>query len=206
MRASRIRSITGLERVLQGERGEGLMEITKEAFAAGSRVQFDRPVSGIAAALGHDPSGDWKQVFVYRRNSLIGGRAHGVKFNGTRAWIADNHFENINGNAILAGYTSEVSGHGAREVVVSGNTIIHCGWTPIEALSTSGLGGSILVRGNRITETRDAAISIRGCGGVTVSANTFESSLPPKLGAWIVAEKAPVYRLLTISASETCGG
>ena len=35
-----------------------------------------------------------------------------MKFNGTRAWIADNHFENINGNAVLAGYTSEVSGHG----------------------------------------------------------------------------------------------
>ena len=165
----------------------------------GVRVQLDHPISELAAAIGQDPSGDWKKVFlycdaqsnedfVYRHNRQIGGRAHGVKFNGTRAWIADNHFENINGNAVLAGYTSEVSGHGARDVVVSGNTILRCGWTPISVWSTSGLGGNILIRDNRITETREAAIAIKGCDGITVIDNEFASATQPTKGAWILAD------------------
>jgi hypothetical protein len=172
----------------------------------GAKVQLDRPVAELATAIGHDASGDWKQVFlycdaqsnedfVYRNNRHVGGRAHGVKFNGTRAWIADNHFENINGNAVLAGYTSEVSGHGAREVVVSGNSVLRCGWTPIEAWSTSGLGGDILIRGNSITETREAAITVKGCENVRISDNTFASSTPPKQGAWIVADRAEALRV-----------
>ena len=164
-------------------------------------MQLDRPLAELSATIGHDVSGDWAKVFlyrdaqsnedfVYRHNSHIGGRAHGVKFNGTRAWIANNRFENLNGNAVLAGYPSEVSGHGARDVVVSGNTIVRCGWTPIQVWSTSGLGGNIIVRDNRITEAREAAISIRGCDGVTITGNTFASSTSPKEGAWITAEKS----------------
>lgn len=113
-----------------------------------------------------------------------------MKFNGTRAWIADNRFENINGNAVLAGYVSEVSGHGARDVLVSGNTITHCGWTPIDVRSTSGLGGNIIVRDNRIIDTRDAAVSIKGCDGVTVVDNAFSSSTPPSQGGWIIVERS----------------
>ncbi|MCX7007243.1 MAG: right-handed parallel beta-helix repeat-containing protein, partial [Kiritimatiellaeota bacterium] len=115
---------------------------------------------------------------------------HGVKFNGTRALIADNYFENINGNAILPGYTSEVSGHGARDVVVSSNTILRCGWTPIEVRSTSGLGGNLIIRGNRISEIRDAAIDVRGCTGVTISGNEFSSFSAPAKGAWVIGTDA----------------
>jgi hypothetical protein len=171
----------------------------------GSRVQLDRPVSELAAAIGHDVAEGWKHVFiyrdapsnedfVYRHNRLAGGRAHGVKFNGTRAWIADNHFENINGNAVLAGYNSEVSGHGARDVVVSGNTMVRCGWTPVEIRSTSGLGGNVLVRSNRIVEAREAAIAVRGCDGVRIENNTFSSTAPPLQGVWIITRDAPNLR------------
>jgi hypothetical protein len=171
----------------------------------GVRVQFDSPISELAAAIGHDVTRGWKNVFlycdaqsnedfVYRHNRQIGGRAHGVKFNGTRAWIADNHFENINGNAVLAGYTSEVSGHGAHDVVVSGNSMLRCGWTPIEVWSTSGLGGNIIVRDNRITETREAAIAIKGCKDVSIFGNEFASSAPPKQDAWIIALNAKALR------------
>jgi len=166
----------------------------------GERVQLDRSLAEFSAAIGRDVSGDWSKVFlyrdaqsnedfVYRRNSHIGGRAHGVKFNGTRAWIADNHFENLNGNAVLAGYPSEVSGHGAHDVVVSGNTIVRCGWTPIQVWSTSGLGSNVLVRGNKIAEARESAIAVLGYDGVTITDNDFASSTPPKQGAWITAEK-----------------
>jgi hypothetical protein len=166
----------------------------------GSRVQLDRPISELAAAIGHSTLSDWSSVFlycdaqsnedfVYRHNRHVGGRAHGVKFNGTRAWIAENHFENLNGNAVLAGYTSEVSGHGARDVVVSGNSIVRCGWTPIEVWSTSGLGGNIVIRDNRIIETREAAIAVKGCEGVRILGNEFASSTPPKQRAWIVADR-----------------
>jgi hypothetical protein len=172
----------------------------------GTRVQLDQPVSELAAAIGLDAPLDLTQVFlycdaqsnedfVYRHNRNVGGRAHGVKFNGTRAWIAENHFENLNGNAVLAGYTSEVSGHGARAVVVSGNSILRCGWTPIEVWSTSGLGGDILIRGNRITEIREAAIAIKGCDDVGIFGNEFASSTPPKHGAWIVADRAESFRV-----------
>ena len=165
----------------------------------GARVQLDRPLAELLAAIRHDAVNGWKTVFlycdapsnedfVYRHNRTFGGRAHGVKFNGTRAWIADKHFENLNGNAVLAGYTSEVSGHGARDVVVSGNTILRCGWTPINVWSTSGLGGNIILRDNRITETRDAAIAIKGCDAVSITGNEFASSTPPKQGVWITAE------------------
>ena len=172
----------------------------------GARVQLDRPISELTGAIGHDVEGDWNKVFfycdaqsnedfVYRYNRHVGGRAHGVKFNGTRAWIAENHFENLNGNAVLAGYTSEVSGHGAREVVISGNSLLRCGWTPIEVWSTSGLGGDVLIRGNRITETREAAIAIRGCKDVYILGNEFASSAPPKRGAWIVADRSEAIRV-----------
>ncbi|MEI6241423.1 MAG: right-handed parallel beta-helix repeat-containing protein [Planctomycetia bacterium] len=172
----------------------------------GARVRLDCALAGLSAAIGRDAKDGWSSVFlyrdapsnedfVYRRNRHVGGRAHGVKFNGTRGWIADNHFENINGNAVLAGYTSEVSGHGARDVVVSGNTIVRCGWTPISVWSTSGLGGNIIVRGNRIEEARDAAIAIRGCDGVTITDNAFVSSTAPKDGAWITADGATHLRI-----------
>lgn len=183
--------------------GRGVSAVAKAV--KGVRVQLDQPISELVAAIGHDASSDWKNVFLYcdaqsnedfvfRHNRQVGGRAHGVKFNGTRAWIADNHFENINGNAVLAGYTSEVSGHGARDVVVSGNAMLRCGWTPIEVWSTSGLGGNIIIRNNRITETREAAIAIKGCEGVSILGNEFASSTPPKQGAWIVARDAKALR------------
>ena len=164
-------------------------------------VQLDRPLAALCTAIGHEVARGWQGIylycdapsnedFVYRHNRHIGGRGHGVKFNGTRALIADNHFENINGNAVLPGYTSEVSGHGARDVVVSSNTMIRCGWTPIEVRSTSGLGGHIIIRGNRISETRDAAIDIRGCTGVAIVGNEFSSSTAPAQGAWVIATDA----------------
>jgi hypothetical protein len=167
----------------------------------GTRVQPDHPIAELAAAVGQDANRGWKNVFlycdaqsnedfVYRHNRQIGGRAHGVKFNGIRAWIADNHFENINGNAVLAGYISEVSGHGARDVVVSGNTLLRCRWTPIEVWSTSGLGGDIFLWDNRITEAREAAIAIKGGEVVSIVGNAFASTAPPKQGAWIVAQDA----------------
>jgi hypothetical protein len=183
--------------LVNSKTGRGVSSFAKSV--TGGRVQLDRTLAELAGTIGFDDSRGWKgaflyvdaqsnEDFVYRRNRTFGGRAHGVKFNGTRAWISANTFENINGNAVLAGYTSEVSGHGARDVVVSDNTIVRCGWTPINVWSTSGLGGNIIVRGNRITETRDAAIAIKGCDGVTIAGNTFASCTPPKQGVWITAE------------------
>ena len=164
------------------------------------RLQLGDDLATLAKELGREPSQPWKGVlvyryapsnedFVYRRNRHVGGRGHGVKFNGTRGWIADNHFENVTGNAIHVGFTyiEAISGVGARDVVVSGNTIVFCGWTPITCLSTSRLGGNILIRDNHITEARDAAIAIQGCDGVTLLNNTFESTALPSRGAWIVA-------------------
>jgi hypothetical protein len=165
------------------------------------RLGLDADLTRLAKALGREPAQDWKGVllyryapsnedFVYRHNRHVGGRAHGVKFNGTRGWIADNHFENLTGNPIHVGftYTEAISGVGARDVVVSNNTLIYSGWTPITCLSTSGLGGNILIRGNRITDPRETAIAIKGCNGVTITDNEFSSTLPPTKGAWIVAE------------------
>jgi len=165
------------------------------------RIQFDRQLTDLAAEVGGAAPADWtgmhlfrdtpsNEDFVYRRNRHVGSRGHGLKFNGTRAWIADSHFENINGNAVLAGYVSEVSGHGARDVLVSGNTIIRCGWTPIEARSTSGLGGNIIIRDNRIEHVRDAAVSVQRCADVIIEGNRFSSPTPPVQGAWIVAVDA----------------
>ena len=165
------------------------------------RIQFDRQLTDLAAEVGGAAPADWtgmhlfrdtpsNEDFVYRRNRHVGSRGHGLKFNGTRAWIADSHFENINGNAVLAGYVSEVSGHGARDVLVSGNTIIRCGWTPIEARSTSGLGGNIIIRDNRIDHVRDAAVSVQRCADVIIEGNRFSSPTPPVQGAWIVAVDA----------------
>ena len=162
------------------------------------RLQLGDDLAQIANKLGRESSQSWKGVlvyryapsnedFVYRHNRHVGGRGHGVKFNGTRGWIADNHFENVTGNAIHVGFTyiEAISGVGARDVVVSGNTIIYCGWTPITCLSNSRLGGNILIRGNHITEAREAAIAIQGCDGVTLRNNTFTSMALPSRGAWI---------------------
>ncbi len=162
---------------------------------------LDADLVRLANALGREPAQDWKGVllyryapsnedFVYRHNRHVGGRAHGVKFNGTRGWIADNHFENLTGNPIHVGftYTEAISGVGARDVVVSNNTLIYSGWTPITCLSTPGLGGNILIRGNRITDPREAAIAIKGCNGVTITGNEFSSTVPPTQGAWIMAQ------------------
>ena len=165
------------------------------------RLGLDADLTRLAKALGREPAQDWKGVllyryapsnedFVYRHNRHVGGRAHGVKFNGTRGWIADNHFENLTGNPIHVGftYTEAISGVGARDVVVSNNTLIYSGWTPITCLSTSGLGGNIIIRGNLITAPRETAIAIKGCEGVTISGNEFSSPLPPTQGAWIMSQ------------------
>jgi parallel beta-helix repeat protein len=167
------------------------------------RLQLGDDLARLANELGRESSQSWKGVlvyryapsnedFVYRHNRHVGGRGHGVKFNGTRGWIADNHFENVTGNPIHVGftYTEAISGVGARDVVVSGNTIIYSGWTPITCLSTSRLGGNILIRDNHITEAREAAIAIQGCDGVTLRNNTFTSTAPPSRGAWIFATDA----------------
>ena len=77
---------------------------------------------------------------------------------------------------------------------MSGNTIIYSGWTPITCLSTSGLGGNILIRDNHIIETREAAIAIKGCEDVRILSNKFASSAPPVQGAWIVAQDAKAIR------------
>lgn len=177
---------------------------TLRAVSAGRksmRLQLSTELSQLATALAREPAAAWKGVllyrydpnnedFVYRHNRHAGGRGHGVKFNGTRGWIADNHFENITGNPIHVGftYTDAISGYGARDVVVSRNTINYCGWTPITCLATSGLGGNILIRDNRISEAREAAIAIKGCDGITIAGNEFTSLPPPKQGAWITAE------------------
>lgn len=184
--------------LVNGKNSQGVRATAKEVN--GARIALDRPLKELLAFIGRDVSSGLENVFlycdsqsnedfVYRRNRHVGGRAHGVKFNGTRAWIAGNHFENLNGNAVLAGYTSEVSGHGAQEVVVTDNTIVRCGWTPITIWSTSGLGGNIIIRGNRVRETRDAAVAIKGCDGVSLLNNEFSSTTVPKQGAWITAEK-----------------
>jgi hypothetical protein len=164
------------------------------------RLQLGDDLAQLANKLGRESSQSWKGLlvyryapsnedFVYRQNRHFGGRGHGVKFNGTRGWVADNHFENITGNAIHIGFTyiEAISGLGARDVVVSGNTIIHSGWTPITCLSTSRLGGNILIRDNHIIEAREAAIAIQGCDGVTLLSNTLTSTAPPSMGAWIFA-------------------
>lgn len=165
------------------------------------RISLQEGLAGLAQELGRDSTQDWKGLllyryapsnedFVYRRNRHVGGRGHGVKFNGTRAWIADNHFENVTGNPIHVGftYTEAISGVGARDVVVSGNTLVYSGWTPISCLSTSGLGGNILIRGNRITDPREAAIAIDGCVGVVIKDNVFSGDNAPTKGAWIVSQ------------------
>ena len=178
------------------------------------RLQLSDDLARLANEIGREPSQSWKSVlvyryapsnedFVYRHNRHVGGRGHGVKFNGTRGWIADNHFENITGNAIHVDFTyiEAISGVGARDVVVSGNAIIYCGWTPITCLSTSGLGGNILIRDNHITEAREAAIAIQGCDGVTLQSNTFTSTAPPSRGAWIFATDAKNVRTVEINHS-----
>ena len=163
----------------------------------GLRVQLDRSMVELLASLGRTSQADWNGVllyrdapsnedFVYRRNRHFGGKGHGVKFNGTRGWIAESTFENINGNAIMAGYISAVSGHGANDLVISGNTIVRCGWTPICSTSQSRLAGNLVIRDNTVRETRDAAIAVIGYNGVTVTGNTFSSSTVPALGGWVI--------------------
>jgi hypothetical protein len=165
------------------------------------RIGLNEELESLAKSLGRDPKRDWKNVllyryepsnedFVYRHNRHTGGRGHGVKFNGTRGWIADNHFENVTGNPIHVGftYTGAISGVGARDVLVSGNTILYCGWTPITCLSLCGLGHNLIIRGNRIADPREAAIAVTGCSSVTLTANEFRSAIPPSKGAWVLVE------------------
>ena len=163
----------------------------------GVRVQLDRPLAEMTTAMHCAMPLDWKSVFfyvdapsnedfVYRHNRHVGGRGHGMKFNGTRGLIEDSYFENINGNAVMAGFQSEVSGHGASDVLIRGNTIVRCGWTPICSESKSGLASNVIIKGNRISEVRDAAIYVRGYTGVTITGNEFVSTATPKAGAWVL--------------------
>jgi hypothetical protein len=164
------------------------------------RVEVDAALKTLAEQIG---VADWSGVFfyrvnpccedfVYRHNRHIGGRGHGVKFNGRRGWIADNHFENITGNAIEIGYNWQdaFEGFGASDVLVARNTIQRCGWAPITSFSKTPLGGRYVIRDNRINEVRDAAISLRNCKDVTITGNTFTSTTPPQHGAWIVTQDA----------------
>ena len=165
----------------------------------GVRVQLDHSVAELEAAMGRKSPGNWKGVrlyidsqsnedFVYRHNNHLGGRGHGVKFNGTRGWIAESTFENINGNAVMSGYISDWSGHGASDVVISSNKITRCGWTPISCTSESRLGKNLIIRNNRISEIRDAAIYIKGYTDVSITGNEFSSVEAPSQGAWIVCQ------------------
>ena len=175
-----------------------VMKVTETA--KGLRVQLDRPLVQLASAIGRDACADWKGVFlyvdspsnedfVYRHNRHVGGRGHGLKFNGTRGLIADSYFENINGNAIMAGYLSEVSGHGASDVLISGNTIVRCGWAPITSTSKSGLSENLIIRNNHISEVRASGIYVKGYRHVSIFGNEMKSSVPPADGAWIVIQK-----------------
>jgi hypothetical protein len=172
------------------------------------RVEVDSALSGMASQIGVS---DWSGVyfyrvnpccedFVYRRNRHVGGRGHGVKFNGRRGLIADNYFENITGNAIEIGYNWQdaYEGFGASDVLIARNRITRCGWSPISSFSKTPLGGRYIIRDNRIHELRDAAISLRNCSDVTVWGNSFASSSPPQHGAWIIAEDV---RQLSTSAN-----
>ena len=182
---------------LKGLRGAAATAINVTQAPKGVCVQLNRPLTELAAAMRCETPVDWKKLFVYadapsnedfvyRHNRHFGGKGHGVKFNGTRGWIADSAFENINGNAVMAGYRSELSGHGASDLVISGNTIVRCGWTPICSNSDSRLASNLIIRGNRIAEVRDAAIAVVGYNGVKVTGNTFSSSTVPALGAWVI--------------------
>ncbi|MFO1490339.1 MAG: right-handed parallel beta-helix repeat-containing protein [Kiritimatiellia bacterium] len=159
-------------------------------------VQIAADVTEIARSIGIT---DWRgaffyrvdpccEDFVYRNNRHVGGRGHGVKYNGRRGWIADNHFEEITGNAIEVGYNWQdaYEGFGASEVLISGNTILRCGWSPISSDSKTSLAGRFIIRDNRIREVRDAAISLRNCEAVEITGNDFDSSTVPAKGAWIV--------------------
>ena len=182
---------------LKGLRG-ACAQVVKVAQSGKSLViQLNRPLNALAQVLGGTVAAEGKNIFlyvdapsnedfVYRHNRHFGGKGHGVKFNGTRGWIADSTFENINGNAIMAGYISAVSGHGAADLVISGNAIVRCGWTPICSTSESRLASNLIIRDNTVRETRDAAIAIIGYNGVTVTGNTFSSSTVPALGAWVI--------------------
>lgn len=162
-------------------------------------VQIAADVAQVARNIGIT---DWRgaffyrldpccEDFVYRHNRHVGGRGHGVKYNGRRGWIADNHFEEITGNAIEVGYNWQdaYEGFGASDVLISGNTILRCGWSPISSDSKTSLAGRFIIRDNRIREVRDAAISLRNCSEVEISGNEFESSTPPSKGSWIIARE-----------------
>ena len=185
----------------KGERGASATVLNVTQATKGIRVQLDRPLAGLASAIGREASADWKGVFlyvdapsnedfVYRRNRHVGGRGHGVKFNGTRGLIADSYFENINGNAVMSGYMSVVSGHGASDVLISGNTIVRCGWTPIASTSKSGLGENLIIRNNRISEVRTAGIFVKGYRHVSITGNELASATAPTDGAWILIQKS----------------
>lgn len=126
--------------------------------------------------------------FVYRHNRHVGGRGHGVKYNGRRGWIAGNHFEEITGNAVVVGYNWQdaYEGFGASDVLIEGNTILRCGWSPIESDSKTSLAGRFIIRDNRIREVRDAAVRLQNCRDVEISGNDFASATAPAKGAWIV--------------------
>lgn len=160
------------------------------------RVKLDVDLAAIATRLG---LADWRgaffyrvdpccEDFVYRHNRHVGGRGHGVKYNGRRGWIADNHFEDITGNAIEVGYNWQdaYEGFGASEVLISGNTILRCGWAPISSDSKTSLAGNFIIRDNVIREVRDAAIALRNGANVEISGNDFASTNAPAKGAWIV--------------------
>ena len=153
--------------------------------AKGVRVQLDHHLAEVATSAFIYVDSPSNEDFVYRHNRHFGGRGHGVKFNGTRGWIADSIFENINGNAVMSGYLSELSGHGSSDVLISGNTIVRCGWTPIASTSKSHLGRNLIIRDNRISEVRDAAIFVKGYTDVTITGNEFTSTTQPTAGAWV---------------------
>ena len=161
--------------------------LERSRLRAGDRVAlFDSKIQhGASATVLIYVDSPSNEDFVYRHNRHFGGRGHGVKFNGTRGWIADSIFENINGNAVMSGYLSELSGHGSSDVLISGNTIVRCGWTPIASTSKSHLGRNLIIRDNRISEVRDAAIFVKGYTDVTITGNEFTSTTQPTAGAWV---------------------
>ena len=170
--------------------------ISATRYAEPAKVEIGSPLQNIAATLGLNDLKDCYLYrtepscsdFVYRKNTHIGGRGHGLKFNGRRALIADNRFENITGNAIEIGYSWDngFEGYGVNAVLVTRNTIQSCGWTPISSESLTSIAGNIAIKDNHISQVRDAAIMMRRCDGVIISGNTFESAPAPAKGAWII--------------------
>lgn len=134
--------------------------------------------------------------FVFRNNKIRGGSS-GCMFNGMRGLIAGNTFTNCRHAAVAAGYHSpdENSGYGARDVLVKSNLIVNCGGHGVITRSTANVGGNISIIGNVMKNTPidngylwSSVFVKNNCDNIVVKDNTFESTVAPGGGAWIISE------------------